>query len=430
MKFIPVAILVCLFFSCSTPVTLFTKRSDHEKYNDNLRNAGLAETALYKAWQQQAERSIASPVIIELPYSETGYFSAKEPLATGYKFSVKRGQNVTVTITKPGSGFAKIFCDLFTQNSGESKYNASIDSTSNTLTYEAEGNDTLLLRLQPELLRSANYTLTIMATASLAFPVSHTGKKYNIGSFWGASRDAGARKHEGIDIFGAFRTPVVAAANGTVTRVGENTLGGKVIFMRPEGKSYSLYYAHLDSQIAHEGQRVVVGDTLGLMGNTGNARTTPTHLHFGIYAFGGAVDPLPFVNPEKKDAPPVTASVKNIGLVMRNKSVTKLYKDDGNNNDSTLQANSWLYVQSAEANQYKVMLADGSSGFIKSSVAENTDKNFRSLTISSSDTLFESPLTASPFVTVFSGGKELEVKAAYKDFYYVEAAGLTGWIKK
>ena len=44
------------------------------------------------------------------------------------------------------------------------------------------------------------------------------------------------------------------------------------------------------------GARVVAGDVLGYVGNTGNARTTSPHLHFGIYAQGdGAVDPFPFV---------------------------------------------------------------------------------------------------------------------------------------
>ena len=47
------------------------------------------------------------------------------------------------------------------------------------------------------------------------------------------------------------------------------------------------------------GNRVRVGDTLGFVGNTGNAKTTPPHLHFGIYTRGGAIDPLPFVKQTK-----------------------------------------------------------------------------------------------------------------------------------
>jgi len=58
----------------------------------------------------------------------------------------------------------------------------------------------------------------------------------------------------------------------------------------------SLYYAHLDSILVPTGKKVIIGDTLGLVGNTGNARTTVPHLHFGIYKSGqGAINPLPFV---------------------------------------------------------------------------------------------------------------------------------------
>ncbi|RYY98431.1 MAG: M23 family metallopeptidase, partial [Chitinophagaceae bacterium] len=57
-----------------------------------------------------------------------------------------------------------------------------------------------------------------------------------------------------------------------------------------------LYYAHLDEQRVRPGQHVAAGDILGLVGNTGNARHTPAHLHFGIYTAGGAVDPFPFID--------------------------------------------------------------------------------------------------------------------------------------
>src|SRR5690606_37952339 len=86
--------------------------------------------------------------------------------------------------------------------------------------------------------------------------------------------------------------------SGRITSVKEGGLGGKTVWMRPEGRNISLYYAHLDSQSVSIGQRVAEGDTVGFVGNTGNARTTPPHLHFGIYSMGGAVDPLPYV---KKD---------------------------------------------------------------------------------------------------------------------------------
>jgi len=78
-----------------------------------------------------------------------------------------------------------------------------------------------------------------------------------------------------------------------VTRVQTTGLGGKQVWLR-DAMGHNFYYAHLDSQLVREGQQVAPGDTLGLVGNTGNARTTPPHLHFGIYQ-RGPHDPWPFV---------------------------------------------------------------------------------------------------------------------------------------
>jgi peptidoglycan LD-endopeptidase LytH len=57
----------------------------------------------------------------------------------------------------------------------------------------------------------------------------------------------------------------------------------------------------------HEGQSVKKGDVVGLVGNTGNAKNTPSHLHFGVYTNDGPVNPLPFVNRTIKTAPAIPA---------------------------------------------------------------------------------------------------------------------------
>lgn len=136
---------------------------------------------------------------------------------------------------------------------------------------------------------------------SLAFPV--WGKKNNIGSFWGDVRDGGKRKHRGIDIFAKKGTPVVAIADGIIISKGNTPRGGKTLWLQTAGYGWRVYYAHLDEHKARVGQIVKKGDIIGTVGNTGNARTTPPHLHFGIYSWlGGAINPLPYV----KNAPRVT----------------------------------------------------------------------------------------------------------------------------
>jgi hypothetical protein len=124
------------------------------------------------------------------------------------------------------------------------------------------------------------------------FPVA--GKKSNIGSFWGDVREGGKRKHEGIDIFAKRGTPVVAVCDGFISSVGNGGIGGKTIWLQTAGFK-TIYYAHLDEQKVKGGEFVRKGEVIGTVGNTGNARTTAPHLHFGIYTWTGAVNPLPYV---------------------------------------------------------------------------------------------------------------------------------------
>lgn len=115
---------------------------------------------------------------------------------------------------------------------------------------------------------------------------------------WQAAR-SGARQHEGIDIFAKRGTPVQAATEGIVMRVGESRLGGQVIWvLGPGGQRH--YYAHLDRFAdLSRGDRVRAGTVLGYVGNTGNAAGTPPHLHYGIYQAGGAINPYPVLAQRK-----------------------------------------------------------------------------------------------------------------------------------
>lgn len=107
----------------------------------------------------------------------------------------------------------------------------------------------------------------------------------------------GGRYHQGIDLFAARGTPLVAIASGTVYRVGWNTLGGQRFWLRDDnGTEY--YYAHLEgfAAAAREGARVSKGTVLGFMGDSGSARGTGVHLHLQIHPGGGGpVRPWPYV---------------------------------------------------------------------------------------------------------------------------------------
>ena len=143
---------------------------------------------------------------------------------------------------------------------------------------------------------------------SLTFPVA--GKKSNIGSLWGASRDGGRRKHRGIDIFAKKGTPVVAISDGVITLKDNTPIGGKTLWLKSSSHGVTAYYAHLDQHLVKEGQRVRKGQVIGTVGKTGNARTTPPHLHFGIASGKGWVNPLPYVKHSSKVAAKITQKKK------------------------------------------------------------------------------------------------------------------------
>jgi murein DD-endopeptidase MepM/ murein hydrolase activator NlpD len=119
-------------------------------------------------------------------------------------------------------------------------------------------------------------------TTRLTVPVEGVARR-GLHSSWGEPR-SGGRRHQGIDIFARRGTPVVAAASGEVVRIGHDRLGGNVVWVAGEG-ARMYYYAHLMQfrDGLHVGEQVRAGETLGRVGNTGNARDTPPHLHFGIY---------------------------------------------------------------------------------------------------------------------------------------------------
>lgn len=130
--------------------------------------------------------------------------------------------------------------------------------------------------------------------APLAVPVEGV-RPAQLADTWGAAR-SGGRRHEGIDIFAPCGRPVLSATRGLVLETGENALGGQVVRVLGPGGSVH-YYAHLSRfGGVRGGDRVQPGDTLGYVGDTGNARGTPCHLHYGVYERGGgARNPFPLL---------------------------------------------------------------------------------------------------------------------------------------
>lgn len=425
-------IMITLFASCkSGAINLFKPGSPHEEYQRKLTVAGLDKTAMGMSWSSAASQSLSKALPIKLPYKENGYFAAERIPATAYRFEAKRGQKINVNLAKSSPEPMMIYLDIWQEKAnGTLKLSHSADTIGSPLQFDADEDGAYLIRLQPELLRSGSYTLEITSGPSLGFPVGGPGKP-QIGSFFGDGRDENSRKHEGIDIFSKFHTPVVAAASGTVVRVNENNLGGRVVWMRPAGKDYTLYYAHLDQQLATEGQQVKPGDTLGLMGNTGNAKNTPPHLHFGIYTSAGAIDPLAFVNPLKQTPPKVTASLQQLNTTVRTASKISLLNSPSSAGAKIpLPGSTILYINAAVRDFYKVQLPDGSIGFINSNATSKLSTALRKVKISSiSLPGYDRPNAMAAVKMTFEKGTTVGVLGGFSNYLLVsDNNNETAWI--
>ena len=132
------------------------------------------------------------------------------------------------------------------------------------------------------------------ADATLLMPVEGVSV-LRVADTWSVPRP-GSRRHQGQDIFAPKGTPVLSATRGIVVRIGTNSLGGKIVSVAGSG-GRMYYYAHLDSyaEDLSVGDDVRPGSLIGYVGNTGNARNTPPHLHFGVYMAAGAINPLPIL---------------------------------------------------------------------------------------------------------------------------------------
>lgn len=116
-----------------------------------------------------------------------------------------------------------------------------------------------------------------------------------INSGFGYRKDPFTQKpsfHSGLDIEGELNDPVYATAEGTVVKVGWDTLEGNHILIQ-HAKGIQTHYMHLHQVLVKQGEQVVKNQKIGLIGSTG--RSTGTHLHYEVLYNGKPIDPSPFL---------------------------------------------------------------------------------------------------------------------------------------
>ncbi|MGE5682400.1 MAG: peptidoglycan DD-metalloendopeptidase family protein [Bacillota bacterium] len=436
-KSILVLLFVTLILSgCGGVKELVQKESPHEKYEKALEQAGLLKSALGREWKILGEKTLRDSLRIKLPLKESGYFFSDRANALSYNFDVKRGEKLVINLQRDSIHKMQVFMDLFkvsgTGSSRAVKRVAYAEEDQLEIREDVEENQRFLLRVQPELMNSGRYVLSITTHPTLAFPVKGKNGKA-IGSRFGDGRDGGKRLHEGVDIFAPKRNPVVAVTDGIITRVTNGGLGGKVVWMTNTDRQ-NFYYAHLDSQTVNPGEIVKEGEVLGLVGNTGNARFTSPHLHFGIYLPGeGAVDPYPYINDISKQAPEIAADLNYLGSWARVKSSKAAIKDTPDPKGRTIsypELNTPVEVYSAAANYYQVKLPDNTSGFIESKYLEHTPALKTLARLERSRPVFDAPANSGVLIEYLPENTKLSIYGEYNGFYLVRNNDYWGWVSK
>jgi len=414
----------------------FVAATAREAYEARLQEVGLHTTALGQDWTTAARQALEAPVVVTLPHREVRYLDPRQAVAVAYRLSLERGQRVAARIDVAGAQPSALifFVDLFFLPDSVSppQLVASADSSTWEFEYVALRPGDYVLRVQPELLRGGRITLTVSAHASLGFPVAGMDMR-TLRSRFGAPRDAGRREHHGVDLFAPRGTPVLAVTAGWVSRTGTNRLGGNVVWLRDARYGRRLYYAHLDRHAVEEDTWVEPGDTLGFVGNTGNARTTPPHLHFGIYIRrGGPVDPYFHLLEPPGQPAEFAGDSSRVGHWMRVAPPGARLRSRADPNAPVvleLPGQAPVEVLAGTGRWYFARVPGGRMGYLSLSDARPLEP-IASASAAAATVLWSAPAPLGLPTDSISGGDVIPILGRYGDQLLVRApSGLMGWIE-
>ncbi|MDR6194433.1 peptidoglycan DD-metalloendopeptidase family protein [Siphonobacter sp. SORGH_AS_0500] len=405
---------------------LLGEQSPRDEYIRSLRKQKILETEAVQTWMLAGEAALADSLIISLPFREDGVFPAGGQRAFSYQFTLPAGRRLEAQLFHSDSLY---FLDLFRlQTNGKPQRLAYAKPKNEVITYETTEDLPLVLRVQiPVDQPKKDFSLRLSTQPILKFPVAGKSTQHII-SFWGAARDGGARSHEGIDVIAPRGTPLIASVPGTITNVGVNNLGGNVVNLSADRLNLSLYYAHLDQPLVQSGQRVQAGDTLGTVGNTGNAITTAPHLHFGIYRRGsGPINPLAFVEPSQLPAATVT---RRLGDTLRTREATPLFSSlpPSKVTRQRLPKHTIVWVEASTKGYYRVSTPDGIRGYVLATSMQLPEKRLTRRKLST-DVFFRTSWDATTEDTLKSG-TSVDLLGIASSYEFIRLSdGRKGWIQ-
>jgi hypothetical protein len=385
-------------------------------------------------WERASREALSHPLVMDAPYLEEGFFPPREAKALGYRFPLARGQRLRVTVDLESPDSARVFVDIFRSapDSGRAPAPVLSGEAGTQLVFEPRRAGDYLVRVQPELLRGGQFTVTIEKEPALEFPVAGRTHR-SIGSFFGDPREGGRREHHGVDIFAPRGTPVVATSEAYVSRVDTTPVGGRVIWLRDSKRGASVYYAHLDEILVAGDARVRPGDTIGRVGNTGNARTTPPHLHFGLYFRGeGPLDPWDYLFDLPSELDSVEVELAELGNWVRVAGDDIYLREKPTRRGEVLAQlprHTAVRVLGGVESWYRVELPDGSGGFVAGRLTEDLAEPIMSTRIEAIQPIQAQPRSDAPVMGELPTGTDVDVFGTFGDYFLVQSpSGQAGWM--
>lgn len=339
-----------------------TNPTARELYERNFNK----EDSLVILWKEALQNAQQDSILVTLPYAESGHYSSEYFYVYSYDLQLREGEKLIVSVSKQPDS-ALVFISLFRQRKDATKNLELLkesEPNSSDLSYTVGTYGIYKVTVQAELKRSFPFQLMIYTQPTYLFPVQGAGNK-NVQSLWAAPRDDGQRSHEGIDIFAPKGTPLLAVTDGRIVSTGDRGLGGKQVWLRDGTFGKTIYYAHLDSIAVLEGRQVNRGETIGFVGNTGNAETTEPHLHFGIYnGSSGPVNPYPYI--KRTEIPDIPdRNTCDRAVVIRNLTPVHQGPSSALREVGTLSKNDTVSVLGAHREWFHMVSKDNLKGFIR-----------------------------------------------------------------
>jgi peptidoglycan LD-endopeptidase LytH len=233
----------------------------------------------------------AAPTVGPLHVERTR-FGAVEAAALGYRVALRSGDTLRVAI-EGGPVRVHAFRAGEAERGQASPLAASRGDGALELVADRSGDVVVLVHGDPG---GDVLTIRVDRSGALVFPVKGKGPQDVVSHFLD-SRDGGRRAHHGVDIAAPRGNPVRAVADGVIQRVETTPIGGLTVRLVEARTGHVHYYAHLSSAFVRPGERVIAGQTLGGVGNTGNARNTPPHLHYAVFDGSAILDPIRLLVP-------------------------------------------------------------------------------------------------------------------------------------